>query len=748
MQRTPVGDRVRLFGIRHHGPGSARSLVAALEEWRPQLLIVEGPVEATDVVPHLLDESAATPIAMLFYAVDTPRWASYYPLAEFSPELQAFRWAGRNQCPIRFMDLPASATLGFSETGGSRSDALDQVAEASEFDTVEEWWEHLVERRSDPCDLFAGIESLMGALRGSDASDTPDAGENESEEADGRKPISHARYEALREAHMRRTVREALAEGFERIAVVCGAWHVPALRSLPPEKLDNALLKGLPKLKIRGTVVPWTFDRLTYESGYGAGATSPAYFDLVFRTPHADVPTAWLLSVARLMREEDLDASPASVIEAVRLADALAGLRGRPRPGLRELGESAASVLIRDQAIWSLINRRLVVGEQMGSVPENAPQTSLQSDLAALQKRLRLTVDGTDRRLELDLRGDIDLQRSQLLHRLNLLGVPWGSHERVGGKKGTFHEHWRIRWEPELTISLIEAGIHGNTVLAAASNCAIGKGQIATDLSEIANLVEWVLTADLPDAISPTIAKLEEIAATHADVAGLADALPPLAAVVRYGTVRRTNADQVMTVLDAIFTRLCVGLPGACVSLDDDSAHVMGKRLDSVNVVVGLFEDSEKRTQWLVALAAIAHLQGGHPFLEGKAERLRFDLGEVDGNHLSLRLRQAVSSGAETRETAAFVEGLLDGPGAILLHQEHLFRAVDEWIVQIDGSVFDEVLPLIRRSVSLFTKAERRQIGERVAGHLPGQIQTGEFDAERAKRVLPVVRQLLGIPHE
>jgi len=748
MQRTPVGDRVRLFGIRHHGPGSARSLVAALDEWRPQLVIVEGPVEAAEVVPHLLGEGAVTPLAMLFYAVDRPRWALFYPLAEFSPELQSFRWASRNYCPIRFMDLPASTALAYSEPGGRRSDVLDHAAVASGFDTVEEWWEHLVERRSDPCDLFAGIESLMVALRESEAGGEPGDDEGEPEEPDGRKPISRAEEEALREAHMRRTIREALAEGFERIAVVCGAWHVPALRSLPPEKSDNAILKGLPKLKVKGTVVPWTFDRLTYESGYGAGATSPAYFDLVFRTPPADVPTAWLLSVARLMREEDLDASPASVIEAVRLADALASLRGRPRPGLKELGESAASVLIRDEAIWSLINRRLIVGDRMGAVPESVPQIPLQSDLAALQKRLRLTVDGTDRKLELDLRGEIDLQRSLLLHRLNLFGVPWGSQEQVGGKKGTFHEHWRIRWAPELTISLIEASIFGNTVLAAASNCVIDKAKDATDLAQIATLVERVLTADLPDAIPPVIAKLEAIAATHTDVAGLADALPPLAATVRYGTVRRTDADQVIAVLDAIFIRLCVGLPGACISLDDDSAHAMGKRLDAVNTVVGLFDDSEKRAQWAGALAAISTLLGGHPFLAGKAERLRFDFGEVDGSYLSLRLRQAVSSGAETKETAAFVEGLLDGPGAILLHQESLFRAVDEWLVQIDGSIFDEVLPLIRRSFALFSKAERRQIGERVAGHAALHIHAGDFDEERAARVLPIIRRLLGMSHE
>ena len=49
--------------------------------------------------------------------------------------------------------------------------------------------------------------------------------------------------------------------------------------------------------------------------------------------------------VARLLREQDLDASAAHVIEAVRLAETLAALRDRPLPGLAELNEAAQAVL-------------------------------------------------------------------------------------------------------------------------------------------------------------------------------------------------------------------------------------------------------------------------------------------------------------------------------------------------------------------------------------------------------------------
>ncbi len=41
---------VHVFGIRHHGPGSARSLSAALESLAPDVVLIEGPSDADDDV--------------------------------------------------------------------------------------------------------------------------------------------------------------------------------------------------------------------------------------------------------------------------------------------------------------------------------------------------------------------------------------------------------------------------------------------------------------------------------------------------------------------------------------------------------------------------------------------------------------------------------------------------------------------------------------------------------------------------
>ena len=66
----------------------------------------------------------------------------------------------------------------------------------------------------------------------------------------------HAQREALREAWMRQCMREAVKAGHQRIAVVCGAWHVPALQAQVTAKADAAALKGLPKAKVQAPGLP------------------------------------------------------------------------------------------------------------------------------------------------------------------------------------------------------------------------------------------------------------------------------------------------------------------------------------------------------------------------------------------------------------------------------------------------------------------------------------------------------------
>ncbi|MEU7023172.1 DUF5682 family protein, partial [Streptomyces sp. NPDC046203] len=450
-----------LLGVRHHGPGSARAVAAALDAGRPKVVLIEGPPEADALVALAADEAMRPPVALLAHAVDDPGRAAFWPLAEFSPEWVAIRWALAHGADVRFIDLPAAHTLAATDPtwgdgegegdddgagpdaragAGPHIDPLAELAEAAGYDDPERWWEDAVELRggTDPFAPFEAVAEAMGALR-----------EAYGHGGNARDPV--------REAYMRLQLRAACKEYGDDVAVVCGAWHVPALRRTGRATADRALLKGLPKVRTVMTWVPWTHRRLARRSGYGAGIEAPGWYAHLFSAPDRTV-VRWLTKVAGLLRDEDLPVSSAHVIEAVRLADTLAVLRGRPGPGLDETTDAVRAVMGDGSDVpLALIHDRLVVGDVLGTVPDGAPAVPLQRDLERLQRSLRLKPEARERDLELDLRKDNDSARSRLLHRLRLLGVGWGEPVVGRGSTGTFRESWRLRWRPELHVQVAEA---------------------------------------------------------------------------------------------------------------------------------------------------------------------------------------------------------------------------------------------------------------------------------------------------
>ena len=77
--------RLHIFGVRHHGPGSARSLKSALKRLQPDCVLIEGPPDAQDLVTLAGHTDMDPPVALLVYAVDDPQQAVFYPFATFSP---------------------------------------------------------------------------------------------------------------------------------------------------------------------------------------------------------------------------------------------------------------------------------------------------------------------------------------------------------------------------------------------------------------------------------------------------------------------------------------------------------------------------------------------------------------------------------------------------------------------------------------------------------------------------------------
>lgn len=751
-----------IYGIRHHGPGCARSLVAALDAQRPDLILLESPVEAEPLLAQAGAEAMVPPVAVLIYQVDNPEVAGFYPFARFSPEWQAIRWALRHGTPVRCFDLPAAHSFAFraqeraaEEQANERGEQGDEpeettapeedgenlrpvdpfewFARADGYSDGERWWNDRVEERADSGEFFEAILEAVTALRGELA-------------------IEESPATLRREAWMRRTMRQAAREGAENIAVVCGAWHAPVLARHPKVAEDNARLKGMPKVKVAATWSPWTHARLAATSGYGAGVRSPGWYDHLWSQPkHATA--SWLTRAARILRKEDMEGSSASIIEAVRLAESLAGLRGRPRPGLDESLEAIRTVFCAGDATpLALLDAPLLIGATLGKLPEGFCTIPLQQDIEAHQRRLRLKPTAGVREVVLDLREAGGRRRSVFLHRLQALGIEWGSKTKARSK-GTFKEIWKLQWNPELVLAIIDASRFGNTLETAAAKRLLQPGKNGAEtLADLTERLDLALLSRLDGAASQLLDRLDRAAATARDTAELLAAVPTLVRIARYGDVRDTDTSSADLILRHFTARTHIELPAAAAGIDDPLAQNLGQRLRRYAAALATFDDEEITADFHLALRVLIDRDSAHATLCGISVRILRDAGALPSGEVATRLSFALSQGCEPADSANWLEGFLSGGGSLLVHDRGLLALIDQWLGTLSEEAFRNILPLLRRTFGSFTPPERTRIAATVAqGDLsapaPASGATAlDIDSDRARPAVATVCRLLNLP--
>ena len=784
---TRAGDPrppVRVLGVRHHGPGSARALAAALEDYRPDCVLIEGPADADGLI-EWAGRGLEPPVALLAWDNTDPSQASFWPMAVFSPEWQALSWAVAHGAQAHFMDLPAAAVLAarkaererarseaeagaegevetegpIDDTAGSedpsgssgsegtdgpadsgsegadtadtaargtaqpvRTDPIAELARLAGYEDPEAWWEDVVELRMEG-DPFDALAEAIGLLREA----SPETDEST----------------LRREAHMRKVLRAARRAGHERIAVVCGAWHAPALVGKPPKvSQDNARLKGMAKARTSLTWVPWTHRRLAGGSGYRAGVESPGWYHLLFTAPDRPV-VRWLTQVAASLRRQDLPVSSAHIIEAARLAQSLAALRGRPMAGLDELGEAVLSVMCEGSAVRAAAaTREVLIGEALGSVPDGVPMVPLDADLRSAAKSLRMAFAAAPKTLTLDLRKPRDLVKSQLLLRLEILGITWGKRQRVSSS-GTFKEVWELEWDPEMSVQVVEAAAFGTTVASAAGNALLA----ATDsLPQVTGSVEKALAAGLSGIVPELLRILDEQAAREMDIVRLLGSVPALARSQRYGDVRGTEASSLGAVTRAVLVRGCAGMPAAAANVDARMARTLRSTIDEVQSVIGLL-DERAAALWNGALRSALATRSLPGLLAGRITRMLLDAGELTRDAAALRLSRALSQGTQPEEQAEWIEGFLAGDILLLSYDNVLLEVLDEWLRRIGDRSFVDVLPALRRAFGQWPSPQKVDLARQIrdlgspAPHGNGPTEERFDDVET---VLDTVSMILG----
>jgi hypothetical protein len=266
-------------------------------------------------------------------------------------------------------------------------------------------------------------------------------------------------------------------------------------------------------------------------------------------------------------------------------------------------------------------------------------------------------------------------------------------------------------------------------------------------LQEVAGLLQLVIPAELTGAASFVATHISNMAAATNDVLELIKVIPKLADIVRYGNVRQTDTDMVLSLLTSMVTRVCIGLPAACCGIDEDTSTAITDDCLKTEHSIQLLKHQPFQQQWQQSLQQIAFNAQAAPMLRGFAVRHLMDADALKEEELYNTFYSSMSKAVPPAEASAWLEGFLKGSGTLLLLDENLWQMVNNWVTQLDEDVFTQLLPLLRRTFAVFSKPERRKIGEKVKFGSSGAKRPAAqilLHEDRAKTAIPVTMQLMG----
>lgn len=686
--------------VRHHSPACARVVRRVLRDARPDSLLIEGPRDATPLLPLLVHPGTRPPVA-LYAAVPGTRGlrrAAYYPLCDYSPEWVALRTAQELGIPARFIDLRFEEQLDAEESGavsllGERhlqhSQFLRLACQGAGARDPDDLWDHLFESDPDPDPepFLRGVLTWCALARQGCPPDERDL---------------------AREAAMAWEIARERDAG-RRIAVLTGGFHTVALPDTKPKRpRDRRPQEGTILCLMR-----YSFPQLDRLNGYWSGMPSPEFYQAVWEGRD---PAATLVVLGRALRDSGI--SVADEGEAVLQVRGLAALRGHAIPTREDLLDGVRSCFVKGSLPVegvAVLTRAysLLAGDRRGEVPAEAGLPPLLEDFRLSARRLGLDPDSLERReVTLDLyRSQRDRARSRFLHQLRRLDVPFGRVLRgpdfVGGRDTErVQEVWESAWTPGCESGLLEAAEWGATVEEASAARLRDQARRAVgEAGEACRLLLAACVAGHHARLPELMEGASEAVAADARFEAQAQALHTLS-LLHCGRepLEAHDLPGVRELAEACYRRACYLMPALAAAGEREEEAALAALL-AVPEAMRLFGEEAWHRE--VRRSALLALRTGNPVMAGAATGLLYGEGALAADEV---VRDA--AGWTAQRGAGFLRGLLAASRSVLWSIPEFVPRLTEAFAGWSGEEFRRHLPGLRLAFTSLAPAET----DRVAG--------------------------------
>ena len=705
---------MKTFGIRHFSPAGAYFLRQFLDEVKPSLVLIEGPADFDFLIDDIVSKNLVPPFAIMAYTKEAPIDTILYPFAEYSPEYQAILWARENNTECHFFDLESDIILGLEKRDDEtkEEEIISETNPKKSIETdMEGFWERTLEQSEDMHAYRAGSALFGESIR----KDT---------NADDKSFIR----DTVRESFMKRKIKEYIEKGFdtEKIVAITGAFHTSAIESLEGAMSDKEY-KALGRRESNVTLMPYSYYRLSKRTGYGAGNAAPAYYELLWQGfLNGDITyheRKYLSSLAKYMREHGGIVSSAQVIEATRLARELAIIRGGSVPTLEDLKDASITCMGGGSfGEMAMGFAETDIGKKIGSVPQDAMQTSIQSDFTSKLKQLKLEKykELVATPLQLDLRENLrvkskdsaflDLNRSFFLYRLVVLGIDFAKIKRSNQDNATWAENWILQWTPEAEIQIVESVLKGDTIADAVAFVLSERLLEATKISEIADVIEDAFNCGLPKIVEGAKRSLDEMTNGAIAMCDIADTVSKLSNMISFGDIRKLDREPLIPIVKRLCIRASLMLVGesAC---DDIAAAALAEDIQKIHNVF-MVQDFLDESLWFDKLTELSNRDDLNTKISGLATAILLDAGKIDEPTLRKEVSRRLSVGMPAELGANWFAGLSMRNHYALIGRLTLWESLSEYLDTLDEEEFRRSAVFLRRAFVEYSAKEKDMIAE------------------------------------
>ena len=752
-----LGEELYWFPVRHHSAAVARHLDTAIRTRRPKLILIEGPSEASDLIPYLVDSKTKPPVAVYSSyrdddnvlglagiaspSEDVPaRFACWYPMLAYSPEYVAMQAAKDVGAEVVFIDLPHYALVQPADLGQEDDDAdmtaapstapalefsedqlfaesgfYQKLAEVAGYRSWSEAWDSIFEitEWSDIETFRFELASFCAAVR---ATTMP-----QRIAIDGTLP---------RERFMLRTIREKLKKSKVKASdamVVCGGFH------LFLDREDPVPPPALPKGTVYTSVIPYSFFRTSELSGYGAGNRAPQFYqtawDLTAAGRSDDILAEHIVAVLKRARRYGENVSAADAISVSQHARMLAQLRGRTRPVLDDIQDAIITCCCKgnpaDEGVQLL---RAVdaanIGTKVGQVTPKLGRLPIINDFYSQIDALQLDeMLGKEKQqsLTLDKRENIDERRSALLHRLRFLEVPLAQPIDAPNTEfasGTlFKERWSLKWSPKVEPALVEKNLYGDTIEAAVlarlhEEVAKDHGHAGRTCAHLRRSIEM----DLPNLAAEVQSACSDAIDNDARFVSLSAALGHLTVIQRYAQHRGLRREEVYKLIVRCFDRACFAIPDACSVPEEQQSEVVHALLGLADVMIKSDSDDFDRMLFAENVRSAAD-NTTVPYLRGAFLGMLAEIRELPPQELAQEVSSyALHSTDQMILAGDFLDGVMSvSRTSIMLGADALVSAIDDLLRAADWDTFLVMIPRMRAAFERLHAAQTDSLAARVA---------------------------------